>query len=133
MLRRTFMTGATAAVLTPTLATAYPSVPYVPGEWRSLIKETDRLVLNFRASWSLTCDIKHELITSLLAQNPAYTQITFVDADWDTFGRSVRVQQSLKVQRRSTLIAFQRGTEVARIVNEPFEHPMRQFLDTALG
>ena len=130
MHRRAFIAGLATAAL-PGLATAYPSVPYVEATWPDLRDSTDKIVLNWRATWSLTCQIKQDLITDLIAQNPDYAQLTFVDVDWDTFGPSVWAQR-LKVQRRSTLIALRGKKEITRIVNEPYERQMKRFLDAAL-
>ncbi len=131
MYRRAFLTGLSATLL-PGFASAYPAVPYVEATWPDLRDTTDKIILNWRASWSLTCQIKEELITDLIAQNPEYDQLTFVDVDWDTFGPSVWAQR-LKVQRRSTLIAVRGKNEIGRIVNEPFERSIKRFLDAALA
>ena len=133
MHRRNFLASLAAASALPHLSHAYPSVTYAPATWRELRANTDRMVLNFRANWSITCRIKREMITRLVAENPDYTRLTFVDVDWDTFGPSVWVERQLKVARRSTLIAFKGETEVARLVNAPDERRIRAFLDTALS
>ena len=130
MHRRAFIAGLTTLAL-PSMAAAYPSVPYVEATWPDLRDTTDKIVLNWRATWSLTCQIKQDLITDLIAQNPDYAQLTFVDVDWDTFGPSVWAQR-LKVERRSTLIALRGKQEITRIVNEPYERQMKRFLDAAL-
>ena len=111
---------------------AYPAQTYSPAVWRDL-RETDQtVVLNFRASWSLTCQIKADLIAEALADNPAYNNLVFLDVDWDTFGPS-QMTQRLKVERRSTLLVMKNGTEVARLVNEPHARKVRALLDAALA
>lgn len=132
MQRRHFIASLAAAGLLPQIAGAYPSVVYAPATWSDLRDGKDRIVLNFRANWSITCRIKRDLIARLVEENPAYRQLTFVDVDWDTFGPSVWVQTRLKVERRSTLIALKRQEEIARLVNAPDEARIRAFLDTAL-
>ena len=131
MQRRVFLAGLGATVL-PGAISAYPSVPYVEATFPDLRDTTDKLVLNWRASWSLTCQIKEELITDLITENPVYRQLTFVDVDWDTFGPSVWAQR-LKVERRSTLIAMRGTQEITRIVNEPHELQIKRFLDAAVS
>lgn len=131
--RRLFLSGLGAAVCAPSLGSAYAPVPYAPATWSELRDGSDKLVVNFRASWSLTCQIKEDLIRQLVAENPDYARLTFVDVDWDTFGPSEWVQRRLKVERRSTLIAFRGKKELARLVNEPYERPIRKFLDAALA
>jgi hypothetical protein len=131
--RRVFLTGASALMALPTTTLAYSPVTYGPSTWSDVRDSAERVVVNFRAEWSLTCQMKRELLQGLLEANPDYQRLTFVDVDWDTFGRSDWVQRRLKVERRSTLIAFEGKKEIARIVNEPFERPMRAFLDRALA
>lgn len=131
MNRRSLLLSMSACVL-PNLAGAYSAQIYAPAKWRDLRDAHDKIILNWRASWSLTCQIKEGMLTDLLAENPAYGGLTFVDVDWDTFGQSQWAQR-LKIERRSTLVAISGDTELARIVNEPYPHRLRNFLDTALS
>lgn len=133
MQRRHFLASLAAAGLLPVAARAYPSLTYAPATWPELRDSVDRVVLNFRASWSITCQIKQEMITGLLDETPEYRRLTFVDVDWDTFGPSDWVERRLKVERRSTLIALKGQTEVARLVNAPDVARIRAFLDAALA
>lgn len=130
--RRIFLAGLGATSLVPTLSHAYAPVPYAPSTWRDVRDASDKVIVNFRASWSLTCQIKEDLLRKLTAENPDYGSLTFVDVDWDTFGPSEWVQKRLKVDRRSTLIAFRGKKEIGRLVNEPYERAIRKFLDAAL-
>ena len=131
MHRRSFLLSC-AATLVPSVILAYPSEPFSPSVWRDL-RETDQVViLNYRATWSMTCQIKSDLIAEAIAENPAYGRLTFVDVDWDTFGHS-QMTERLKVKRRSTLLVMKNGTEIARLVNEPYARQVRGLLDTALA
>lgn len=131
MHRRTFLLSCSAAIAVPHTAQAYPAQIYTPQLWDDLRESEQTLVLNFRASWSLTCQIKAELIAQALADTPAYGALTFIDVDWDTFGPS-QMTQRLGVKRRSTLVVFKGGTEVARLENEPYARKVRRLLDAAL-
>ncbi|MEL6451561.1 MAG: thioredoxin family protein [Pseudomonadota bacterium] len=131
MHRRLFLLG--TAALIPNLAlAAYPARTFTPAVWNDLKATNDTVILNYRASWSLTCQMKADLIAEALADNPAYGQLTFVDVDWDTFGQA-QMTQRLKVERRSTLLVMKNGDEVARLVNEPYARKVRALLDTALA
>ncbi|MEL6617360.1 MAG: thioredoxin family protein [Pseudomonadota bacterium] len=132
MHRRTFLTTAAAAATLPFPALAYPAEIFTPGLWSDVRKRDDVVVLNYRAAWSLTCQIKADLIADALAQNPAYQRLTFIDVDWDTFGQSVLTSR-LKVERRSTLLVMKQGKEVTRLVNEPYPRRVRALLDAALA
>lgn len=131
MKRRTLLASLSAAMCLPHVARAYAPIDYAPDAWKELRGTDGTFVLNFRASWSLTCARKAELLTALLAENPAYGALRFVEVDWDTFGPSVWVDR-LKVERRSTLIGMRQGHEIARVVNQPDARVLRAFLDKAL-
>lgn len=131
MQRRTFLLSSAAACVAPA-AFAYPAQTFSPAIWRELRTTDQVVILNYRASWSLTCQIKSELIADAIAENPAYGTLTFVDVDWDTFGRS-QLTERLKVKRRSTLLVMKNGEEQARLVNEPYARQVRALLDTALS
>jgi len=130
MHRRTFLFS--AAAFLPSMALSYPAETFSPAIWRDLRAGNQTVVLNYRASWSLTCQIKAELIADALVANPDYNRLVFIDVDWDTFGRS-QLTERLKVKRRSTLLVMKNGTEIARLENEPYERKVRALLDTALA
>ncbi len=52
---------------------------------------------------------------ALIDNNTAYQKVTFVIADWDTY-RKAPIRTELAIRRRSTLIMFNQGEEVARVV-----------------
>ena len=131
MLRRRFLLSAAAFSCAPVALQAYPAESFSPALWSSLSDTSDVVVLNYRASWSLTCQIKADILAKLLSENPDYERLTFIDVDWDTFGPSVLTQR-LGVERRSTLLVVKGGKEVARLVNEPYERRIRALLDQAL-
>lgn len=132
MNRRTLLATAIPFVALPTLAQAFSFIQYTPARWDELKKSDQTVILNFRASWSLTCNQKLEMIVQLIAENPEYQNLSFVDIDWDTYGQSVLASR-LKVTRNSTLVIMKQGKEVSRIVNQPYERKIRTFLDTALA
>ena len=132
MNRRTFLMAKATTLLLPMCANAYSFVQYTPAAWAELKKTNQTVILNFRANGSLTCNQKLELIAQLIGQNSNYDSLTFVDVDWDHFGQSVMASR-LGVKRHSTLIVMKNGSEVTRIVNEPYERKMRTFLDAAVA
>ena len=127
--RRAFVLA--AACLLPQPAFAFRMENFSPSLWDE-VKDTDEVViLNFRARWSLTCQIKQELLAEALVANPDYARLKIIDVDWDTYGPS-QMAQRLKVDRRSTLLVMKQGKEVTRIVNEPYARRVRALLDAAL-
>ena len=132
MKRRDLILSASAALALPISAQAYSPVVYAPSDWRSLRDEGKAVVLNFRASWSLTCQIKADILAELVATDPLYQSLTFMEVDWDTFGPSEWTKR-LKVTRRSTLVAMRGRKEIARVENEPYATSIKRFLDGALA
>ena len=97
------------------------------------MRDTDQtIIMNFRATWSLTCQMKADILAQLLEETPAYQRLTFLDVDWDTFGEAVLTNR-LKVEQRSTLLVMKSGKEVARLVNTPEHRAVRALLDQALA
>ena len=132
MNRRTFLMASATSLFLPISAHAYSFIPYTPAAWDGLKQSDQTVILNFRASWSLTCNQNLELIAQLVGQNSDYRNLTFVDVNWDHYGQSVMASR-LKVKRHSTLIVMKMGVEVTRMVNEPYERKMRALLDAALA
>lgn len=130
MHRRTFLLS--TACLIPSIASAYPAEDFTPAVWQDMSASEETFILNYRASWSLTCQIKAELISQALSENPDYSRLTFVDIDWDIYGRS-QLTKKLNVNRRSTLLVIKRSEEVARLENEPYARKVRALLDKALA
>jgi thioredoxin-like negative regulator of GroEL len=130
MNRRAFLASLPAALVSaPVLA--YSPLTYAPRTWREVRETRERVILNFRATWSLTCQMKRDTLVKVLADEPRYNELTFIDVDWDTFAHAQWTER-LKVERRSTLVAMRNGEEVARLVADPSEQAIRGFLDTAL-
>lgn len=130
--RRGFLMSAAALTAVPGLSQAYQAEVFSPTLWRTLRAEQGVVVLNFRASWSLTCQIKADILAELIAAEPSYRQLVFVDVDWDTFGPSVMADR-MKVTRNSTLVVTKAGKEVARLEAEPYARKIRALLDQAIA
>ncbi len=125
--------AAPVAFLAPDAALAYRAVEYAPGVLAQAWSGNMPVVVNYNASWSMTCQIKRAIIAQLKSENPAYLQgLLFVDIDWDTYGRS-QLAERMMVERRSTLVAFKGETEVGRLVAETNPDRIRMFLDDALA
>ena len=54
-------------------------------------------------------------MSALLDSNPAYRAVKVVRVDWDTY-RDNDIVKDLKIPRRSTLVMFNQGREVGRVV-----------------
>ena len=91
------------------------------------------MFLDFKASWCTTCAAQDRVIKALKDENAAYEQnITFVDVDWDTYGKSDLVK-SLRIPRRSTLVVLKGEAELGRVVAQTSRAAIKGLMDTALG
>lgn len=133
MKRREFLTFGAAMITAPAVShAAYQAEEYEWGMRVDLRNSGRTVIYNFRSSWSLTCQIKEELLAELKSENPAYRDITFIDVDYDTYGPSQWVER-LNVRRRSTLVAMKGETEIARVENQPYKLALQDLLDAALA
>lgn len=54
-------------------------------------------------------------MSALVESNPEYAAVTLIRVDWDEHRKS-KLTKSLKIPRRSTLLMFRGGEEIARVV-----------------
>jgi hypothetical protein len=54
-------------------------------------------------------------VSALIDSNPAYRNVSIIRVDWDLFSDDDIVTE-LAIPRRSTLVMFKDGKEVARVV-----------------
>lgn len=131
MERREFLVASAAAMLLPTAALAAP-IAYVEGLLQERLDAGETVFLDFKASWCTTCRAQGRIIEDLKAANPAYEEnITFIDVDWDDFGRSDIVSR-YNVPRRSTLIVLKGDQELGRIVAGTAHRDIEALMKTAL-
>ena len=106
---------------------------YTDGLLKAHLAAGDTVFLDFKASWCSTCAAQERLLQGLKAQNPAYeANITFIDVDWDQYGRSDLVRR-LKIPRRSTLVVMKGDQEYGRIVAQTGVDQIKQLMDGALA
>ncbi|MBR9650279.1 thioredoxin family protein [Thalassovita aquimarina] len=93
----------------------------------------DTVFLDFKASWCGTCAAQDRVLKQLKAANPAYeANITFIDVDWDEYGKSDLVKR-MRIPRRSTLVVLKGDQEYGRIVAQTGVDQIRQLMDSALA
>lgn len=131
--RRQFVTTLSAFSLLPAMAGA-ETVDYVPGLINERLDAGETILIDFFATWCTTCQAQHRVIDRLKAANPAYDdKITFIVVDWDTY-RGSDLVKSLRVPRRSTLIAIGPDrTELGRVIADTSETGIKALLDSALA
>ena len=131
MKRRTFL-AVVAAVALPLTAQA-ETLDYTPGLVKERLAAGETVFLDFKASWCTTCRAQERVIGALRGENPAYDDaITFINVDWDEFGRSVLALE-LNIPRRSTLVVMKGEEELGRLVARTSRGDIQGLLDTALA
>ena len=129
MNRRNFLIA--SAALLPSAALA--GTDYTPGLVKSELEAGKTVFLDFKASWCSTCAAQERVINALKAADPAYEQaISFIDVDWDKYGRS-DLSKGLNIPRRSTLVVLKGDQELGRIVAGTSKKSIKALMDTALN
>lgn len=132
MQRREFLILGAAFAAFPLAAGAAP-LQYQTGMLQRRLDAGETLFLDFTASWCSTCRAQQRVLTKLKQENPAYeANITFIDIDWDTYGRS-QMATRMKIPRRSTLVVLKGKDELGRIVAQTREDKIRELMDIALN
>ena len=130
MHRRTFLILSATAPFIATMANA-TTTDYTPELLASELAAGKTVFIDFKASWCPTCKAQGRAIEALKAENPAYDAITFLNADWDTWGEGDLVTQ-LNIPRRSTLVVLKGDKELGRIVAGTAKEEIKALMDLAL-
>ena len=131
MYRREFLMLSAAVAALPTTVLAGDPLEYAEGLVQERLAAGETVFLDFKAHWCTTCRAQERVISQLRSENPAYDAITFINVDWDQFGRGA-LATSLNIPRRSTLVVLKGEQELGRIVAGTRVSEIRALMDTAL-
>jgi len=67
---------------------------------------------------------------SVLKAKPEYSEVTVLRADWDTYRKSELIKE-LEIRRRSTLVMFKGGEEIARVIAQTNEDVIEDMFKAA--
>jgi thioredoxin 1 len=70
-------------------------------------------------------------VRALIEKNPAYKAVTWMRVDWDTYRNSDLVRE-FRIPRRSTLVMFNKGIEVRRVVAQTSESAIEALFKAVL-
>ena len=131
MNRRHLFAFAAALAIAPFAGAADP-LDYAPGLVQERLAAGETVFLDFKADWCTTCRAQERVIGQLRADNPAYDAVTFIDVDWDEYGRG-DLATGLNIPRRSTLVVLKGDQELGRIVAGTSQRDIEALMNTALG
>lgn len=118
MNRRAFLTaGAGLGLLAsvPGIAQADGGFNYTPELLKSLLDSGEPVLIGFHATWCTTCRTQERVIKALMEENADYEKVHIITVNWDEHKRSNLVK-ALRIPRRSTLVMFNEGDEVGRVI-----------------
>ena len=118
MNRRAFFANSAGLALltsTPGVSASESQFNYTPELLEIALDSGGPVLLGFHAAWCSTCRTQERVVASLLEENEIYANVTIIIADWDEQKRSDLVKE-LRIPRRSTLVMFNKGEEVDRVI-----------------
>lgn len=89
-------------------------------------------LLDFYASWCVTCAAQQRVLDKLIKADPRYEPILIVRVDWDKFGRG-ELATRLAIPRRSTLVMMRGTEELGRLVAETREDKIAALLELGVS
>lgn len=111
MQRRDFLMLTAAVTLAAPMAFAANANIYSPELVAAELAAGKTVVLDFTASWCISCQSQGRAIRALRDANPAYDKtITVVDVDWDTY-KGTDLAKQYGITNRGSLV-FLRGNKV---------------------
>jgi thioredoxin 1 len=131
MQRRDFLLLSAAISLTAPMAMAAPMNVYSPELVASELAAGKTVVLDFTASWCISCQSQGRAIRALRDENPAYDKtITVVDLDWDTYKRT-DIANKYGVTDRGSLVFLRGNKVVAQTYSHSSKAELKALFDQA--
>ncbi|GAA3528806.1 thioredoxin family protein [Zobellella aerophila] len=112
------------ALLVGGLALAAGTQPFSQQAFAQLQADKAAVLVDVYADWCPVCQRQEAVLAPMLAE-PEFAHVTLLKLDFD---RQKEALRALGVNRQSTLILFDGGEEVARVLGETDPERLRAFL-----
>lgn len=99
--------------------------------YNQMVKSGKPFLLSVNTEWCSTCAAQKRVISGLRKGAP-YAGLTELEMDWDKY-RGSKIGKDLKIPRRSTLIMFDGGKEVGRLVAGTGRSAIKKLIDKGLN
>ena len=133
MKRRHFLALSALSLGTfPAWSETSQTVDFTPEAYKEALESGKPLLLDFTASWWPVCRSQERTVSALIENNEAYRAVTVMKVDWDKF-RGEPITKELNVRRQATLVMFNDGKEVDRLISQTSADIIRQLFDKAVA
>ena len=132
MQRRDFLLMTAAITLAlPLAAKATTTATYSPELLAAELAAGKTVLLDFTASWCSSCQAQGRSLRALRAENPGYdAAISFIDVDWDTWGKSDLAKQ-FGIRSRGSLVILRGDKVLAQTFTHSQKADLKAMLDKA--
>ena len=118
---------ALVSTLAISMATAAPRQPYSEETFKAAQAAGKPVLVEIHADWCAECKMQDRILGKLSNEGP-YDNLTRLRVDYDTQKDLVR---AFGARRQSTLVLFNHGAEVGRLVASTREDDIRKLLEKA--
>lgn len=113
------------ALLVGAQVAAAGAQPFSQQAFAQLQADKARVLVEVHADWCAVCQRQEAVLTPMLAE-PEFAHITLLRLDFD---RQKEALRAFGVNRQSTLILFDGGEEIARVLGDTDPKRLRAFLE----
>lgn len=101
-------------------------------KYQALLKKGKPFLLGVHTDWCTTCAAQKRVLSSLRGKGKPYSNLTILEMDWDKY-RGSKIGKQLRIPRRSTLVMYDGGKEVGRIIAGTSSSSIKKLIDKGLN
>lgn len=131
MNRRDFLALSAAITIAAPMARAGTVPVYSEAGVKAELAAGKTVLLNFSASWCVSCQSQGRTLAALRAENPAYdAAIAFFEVDWDTYKDSPLAKR-YGITNRGSLVILRGDAVLAQTATHSTKAELKTLLDQA--